>query len=127
MSVRELKRVEVSGRVNAGEVTLRQPGELLAISYRQAKRLWQRYFPNYYDPRWVGAGEHSAVLAMAARSGRRTAALGKSRGAPIRPSLCAWMQNWDSDPQSAPIDRAVKGRPATFRGSGEAARCAGAR
>ena len=43
MSVRELKRVEVLGRVKAGDVTLRQASELLAISYRHAKRLWKRF------------------------------------------------------------------------------------
>ena len=43
MSIRELKRVEVLGRVKAGEVTLRQASELLAISYRHAKRLWKRF------------------------------------------------------------------------------------
>jgi molybdenum-dependent DNA-binding transcriptional regulator ModE len=43
MSVRELKRVEVLGRVKAGEVTLRQASELLAVSYRHAKRLWKRF------------------------------------------------------------------------------------
>jgi len=41
MSVRELKRVEVLGRVKAGDVTLRQASELLAISYRHIKRLKQ--------------------------------------------------------------------------------------
>lgn len=43
MSVTELKRAEVLGRVKAGDVTLRQASELMAVSYRQAKRLWKRF------------------------------------------------------------------------------------
>ena len=43
MSVRELKRAAVLGRVKAGDVTLRQASELMGVSYRQAKRLWQRF------------------------------------------------------------------------------------
>jgi transposase len=43
MSVRELKRAEVLGRVKAGDLSLRQAGELMGLSYRQAKRLWKRF------------------------------------------------------------------------------------
>jgi transposase len=43
MSGKELGRVEVMGRVKAGSVKLVEAAELLEISYRQAKRIWQRY------------------------------------------------------------------------------------
>lgn len=43
MSVIELKRAGVLGRVKAGDVTLRQASELMAVSYRQARRLWKRF------------------------------------------------------------------------------------
>lgn len=43
MSERELRRAGVLERVVAGELKLVQAAELLAISYRQGKRLWRRY------------------------------------------------------------------------------------
>ena len=43
MSVRELKRAEVLGRVKAGDLTLRLASDLMGVSYRQAKRLWKRF------------------------------------------------------------------------------------
>src|SRR5882672_5844222 len=43
MSARELSRVEVLSRVKAGTLSLRSAATLLAVSYRQAKRLAQRY------------------------------------------------------------------------------------
>ena len=43
LSRRELKRVEVMGRVRAGSLRLREAAELLELSYRQAKRIWARY------------------------------------------------------------------------------------
>lgn len=43
MSRRELKRVEVLARVRSKELRLMDAGELLGVSYRQAKRLWKRY------------------------------------------------------------------------------------
>lgn len=43
MSVRELNRVEVLGRVKAGSLALVAAATLLGVSYRQAKRLWQRF------------------------------------------------------------------------------------
>jgi len=43
MSVRELKRVEVLARVKTGTLTLRSASVLMAVSYRQAKRLWRRF------------------------------------------------------------------------------------
>jgi transposase len=41
MSVRELARVEVLGRVKAGSLALGQAATLMGVSYRQAKRLWR--------------------------------------------------------------------------------------
>lgn len=43
MSSKELRRVEVMGRVKSGTLKLVEAAELLAISYRQSKRVWQRY------------------------------------------------------------------------------------
>lgn len=43
MSVKELRRGEVLGRVKRGELKLSEAAQLLAVSYRQAKRLLRRY------------------------------------------------------------------------------------
>jgi transposase len=43
MSTKELTRVEVLSRVTAGTLRLRSAAQLLAVSYRQAKRLVRRY------------------------------------------------------------------------------------
>ena len=43
MNARELRRVEVLGRVAAGELKLVQAAELLELSYRQGKRIGRRY------------------------------------------------------------------------------------
>jgi len=43
MSARELRRVEVLSRVKAGTLSLGSAATLLAVSYRQAKRLARRY------------------------------------------------------------------------------------
>ena len=43
MSARELTRVEVLSRVKAGTLSLGSAATLLAVSYRQAKRLARRY------------------------------------------------------------------------------------
>ena len=43
MSARELTRVEVLSRVKAGTLSVRSAATVLAVSYRQAKRLAQRY------------------------------------------------------------------------------------
>jgi hypothetical protein len=43
MSVTELKRAEVLGRVKAGDLTLRVTSRAMDVSYRQAKRLWKRF------------------------------------------------------------------------------------
>jgi hypothetical protein len=43
MSVRELKRHEVMGRVSRNEIGLWDAADLMDVSYRQAKRIWRRY------------------------------------------------------------------------------------
>ena len=43
MSARELRRVEVLSRVKAGTLSVRSAATMLAVSYRQAKRLVRRY------------------------------------------------------------------------------------
>lgn len=43
MSVQERRRLEVFGRVGRGELRLVEAAELLQLSYRQTKRIWQRY------------------------------------------------------------------------------------
>jgi hypothetical protein len=43
MSGRELKRLGVLARVEKGELNLVNAGEMLSLSYRQAKRIWRRY------------------------------------------------------------------------------------
>src|SRR4029453_2363028 len=43
MSARELSRVEVLSRVKAGTLSVKSAATLLAVGYRQAKRLARRY------------------------------------------------------------------------------------
>jgi len=43
MSSGELERVEVMGRVGSGDLKLSDVAIMLELSYRQTKRLWQRY------------------------------------------------------------------------------------
>lgn len=43
MSEKELPRVEILSRVKAGELKLVDAAELMALSYRQGKRVWKRY------------------------------------------------------------------------------------
>ena len=43
MSKRELKRVEVLGRVKAGELSVKSAAEILRASYRHGKRLWRLF------------------------------------------------------------------------------------
>lgn len=44
MSAKERRRLELLSRVKSGEVTLVKAAEVLGISYRQAKRLWARFY-----------------------------------------------------------------------------------
>jgi transposase len=43
LSRKELQRGGVLARVKAGELRVKDAAELMAVSYRQAKRLWKRY------------------------------------------------------------------------------------
>ena len=43
MSGGELRRVEIMGRVKAGELGLADAAEMLEVSYRQATRIWAQY------------------------------------------------------------------------------------
>ena len=43
LSKKELQRGGVMARVKAGELRLKDAAELMRVSYRQAKRIWQRY------------------------------------------------------------------------------------
>ena len=43
LSSKELQRVEVLGRVKAGQMGLLEASELVGLSYRQMKRVWSRY------------------------------------------------------------------------------------
>jgi transposase len=43
MSITELRRVEVLGRVKAGDLTLRAASAMMAVSYRHARRLLSRF------------------------------------------------------------------------------------
>ena len=43
MSAREAERIEVMRRVEKGTLTVRAAATVLAVSYRQAKRIWRRY------------------------------------------------------------------------------------
>lgn len=43
MSAKERARLEIFGRVSAGDLTLVKASELLKLSYRQTKRSWSRY------------------------------------------------------------------------------------
>ena len=43
MSARELRRVEILGRVKAGTLRVIDAATVLGVSYRQAKRLWRRF------------------------------------------------------------------------------------
>jgi transposase len=43
MSAQEAERVEVMRRVEKGQLTVRAAATVLAVSYRQAKRIWRRY------------------------------------------------------------------------------------
>jgi transposase len=75
MSARELKRVGVMERVAAGTLKLRSAAKLLAISYRQAKRIYRRFrLEGAAGLRHRGVGRPSN-RAMAAATRARVVAL----------------------------------------------------
>ena len=43
MSAKEQKRMVTMANVKAGRMSLREAAEALGLSYRQAKRVWERY------------------------------------------------------------------------------------
>lgn len=43
LSIKDLKRIELLGRVRSGSLRLPEAAELADLSYRQMKRLWSRY------------------------------------------------------------------------------------
>jgi transposase len=71
MSTRELKRVAVLGRVKAGSLSLISAAALLAVSYRQAKRLYRRYR--------VGGAKALRHRSAGRRSNRASSARQRSR------------------------------------------------
>jgi hypothetical protein len=56
MSSRELQRVGILARVKSKQLKLRDAADLMAVSYRQAKRLWNRY-----RKRGAGGLKHASV------------------------------------------------------------------
>src|SRR2546430_14997721 len=63
MSTRELRRAEVLGRVKGQTLRLVDAAKMLEVSYRQAKRLWQRYREEGakgLQPRSAGRGSNRA-------------------------------------------------------------------
>ena len=85
MSTRELKRAGVLARVAAETLTLGSAAVLMAVSYRQAKRLYRRY-------RAEGAGglkHRSAGRADQARVNEaRPVRAGQARVSPIPGRRC---------------------------------------
>jgi transposase len=71
MSGRELRRVAVLGRVKAGSLSLTSAAVLMAVSYRQAKRLYRRYR--------VGGAKALKHRSAGRRSNRGTAGRERSR------------------------------------------------
>lgn len=66
MSQKERRRLVVLEQVKAGQLTVVKAAEVMGVSYRQAKRIWQRY---------TGAGDAGLVHRSRGRpSGRRTPA-----------------------------------------------------
>ena len=70
MSGRERKRLEVLSRVKRGEVRLVRAAEVLELSYRQSKRVYQRY---------CQAGDRGLVHGLRGRPGDVSAGLARRR------------------------------------------------
>ena len=98
MSRRELDRGTVLGRVAVGALTLQEAAPVLGVSYRQVKRLWQRYQRDgSAGLRHRGVGRQSnrtsatarreAVLALVAA--HYSGAAAKGPGQRFGPTLCA--------------------------------------
>jgi transposase len=75
MSTRELKRAGVLARVAAETLTLRSAAALMTVSYRQAKRLYQRYRTRGAAGLRHGHAGRASNRATAARVRKRVLAL----------------------------------------------------
>jgi len=75
MSMRELKRAGVLARVAAETLTLRSAAALMAVSYRQAKRLYQRYRKKGAAGLRHGSAGQASNRATSARRRKRVLAL----------------------------------------------------
>src|ERR1700680_981381 len=75
MSTKELKRAGVLARVAAKGLTLRSAATLLAVSYRQAKRLYRRYRKKGAAGLRHGSAGRASNRATAARVRKRALAL----------------------------------------------------
>lgn len=67
LSEKERRRLEVFNRVKRGEVSLLKGGELLGLSYRQAKRSYSR---------WQAKGDESLVHGLRGKASNRRSAGG---------------------------------------------------
>src|SRR5208283_2339551 len=82
MSRKERERLTVMVGVTDQELTLVQAGELLAVSYRQSKRIWRRYQAE------GDAGLVHPAAGQAQCAGQAACAAGASVGALCRRTLC---------------------------------------
>lgn len=75
MSVRELRRVEVLGRVKAGSLAIVGAATLMGVSYRQAKRLWRVFKRGGAKALRHGQAGRASNRGIAAKTRRRALAL----------------------------------------------------
>ena len=73
MSRRELRRVEVMSRVQAGELQVVNAAEVVGVSYRQGKRVWGR------DREEGPEGLKHGNAGRASKRGQPTALRGRGR------------------------------------------------
>jgi len=84
ISARELKRVAVLGRVKAGSLSLVSAAVLMAVSYRQAKRLYGRYRVGGAKAlKHRSAGRRSNRATSERRRGRVLALIRQKYGGPV--------------------------------------------
>ena len=89
MSDKELDRGEVLSRVARDEIGLGKAGELLAVSYRQAKRLWKRYREGGPAALRHGNAGRASNRAKPAADRERALAKVRERYADFGPTLAA--------------------------------------
>jgi len=75
MSLRELRRVEVLGRVKAGSLAIVDAATLIGVSYRQAKRLWRAFKRGGAKALRHGQAGRASNRGIAATTRRRALAL----------------------------------------------------